>query len=158
MPIKWNSAQKSKACEEILARVRGGMSLSAACDGDDWIAPRQTFEHWCDSDVALMGEYERAREARAELLFEQCLDIADQYEQAEEKLEGGTDHINRARLRIDTRKWMLGKMQPKKYGEKLAIGGADDLPPIQHEVSAADILGARLDAIAGRTTGDAKSE
>ena len=158
MPIKWTDEQKAKACEEILARVRSGLSLRAACDGDDWMPAEATFRLWCDSDADLSAQYTSAREARAELLFEQCLDIADQYEQAEEKLEGGTDHINRARLRIDTRKWMLGKMQPKKYGDKLAIGGADDLPPIQHEVSAADILGARLDAIAGRTTGDPKPE
>jgi hypothetical protein len=32
-----------------------------------------------------------------------------------------TEHIQRSKLRIDTRKWNLSKMQPKKYGEKLDL-------------------------------------
>ena len=31
------------------------------------------------------------------------------------------DVIQRDRLRVDARKWMLGKMQPKKYGDKLDV-------------------------------------
>ena len=41
------------------------------------------------------------------------------------------DMVERARLQIDARKWLAGKMAPKKYGEKLALGGADDLPAIK---------------------------
>ena len=31
------------------------------------------------------------------------------------------EHIQRARLRVDTRKWMLSKMLPKLYGDKLDV-------------------------------------
>ena len=31
------------------------------------------------------------------------------------------EFINRSKVRIDARKWMLGKMQPKKYGDKLDV-------------------------------------
>lgn len=41
--------------------------------------------------------------------------------------------VARNRLRIDTRKWIMSKMAPKKYSDKIAIGGASDLPPIQVE-------------------------
>jgi hypothetical protein len=34
-------------------------------------------------------------------------------------------------MRIDARKWMAGKMRPKKYGDKIQVGGADDLPPVR---------------------------
>lgn len=122
MAREWTPEQKAKACEEILAAVRGGSSLLAACkNGDDWTPTESTFRDWCKADPDLAANYASAREDRAEVIFEECLDIADQYEQAVEKLEGGTDHINRARLRIDTRKWMLGKMSPRKYGDKLDL-------------------------------------
>jgi hypothetical protein len=137
--------------EEIFQRVADGKSIRAALE-DDWLPGWTTVNKRLASDPEFAARYARAREAQADKLFDECLEIADQYEQAEEKLEGGTDHINRARLRIDTRKWMAGKLRPKVYGDKVAIGGADDLPPIQTEdVSAKALLKAHLDAIASRT-------
>lgn len=126
MPIKWTDEQKAKACEEILARVRGGMSLSKACIGDDWTPARQTFELWCRQDPDLDSEYTRAREARADAIFEECLDISDR-QGADVVTVDGVDVIDhnviaRNKLMIDTRRWMLGKMQPKKYGDKLDVG------------------------------------
>ncbi|MEU6504669.1 hypothetical protein ABZ895_34575, partial [Streptomyces californicus] len=29
------------------------------------------------------------------------------------------EHVQRSRLRIDTRKWYLSKIMPKKYGERI---------------------------------------
>ena len=43
------------------------------------------------------------------------------------------DHIARSRLRVDARKWLLSKMLPKVYGDKVALGGDADAPPIQHQ-------------------------
>jgi hypothetical protein len=37
------------------------------------------------------------------------------------------DHIQRAKLRVETRKWMLGKMAPKKYGDKQQIEHSGNL-------------------------------
>jgi len=38
--------------------------------------------------------------------------------------------VARDRLRVDTRKWLLSKALPKIYGDKLALGGDQDAPPI----------------------------
>lgn len=130
MAPHWTPEQKARACEEILAQVRKGKSLSAVCapSRDDWIPPRQTFEDWCEADPQLSGEYARAREQRAEVIFEECLAIADSQEGDVIVADDGTEQVNhdaiaRAKLRIDTRKWMLGKMQPKVYGDKLELDG-----------------------------------
>jgi hypothetical protein len=40
------------------------------------------------------------------------------------------EHLQRSRLRVDTRKWLLSKALPKVYGDKLALGGDEDAPPI----------------------------
>jgi hypothetical protein len=54
------------------------------------------------------------------------------------------ENIRRAQLRIDARKWMAGKLRPKKYGEKLDIDGT-----LTHE--AGDSIKALMDAVNGRT-------
>jgi hypothetical protein len=40
------------------------------------------------------------------------------------------EHINRSRLRVDTRKWYLSKLAPKRYGEKVDVnvGGQSENP------------------------------
>lgn len=88
------------------------------------------------------NEYARACEARADIYFDQILEIADTPLKATTKetttkmykgkpvnevvvKEG--DAIDHRRLQIDARKWMLGKMNPKKYGNQVQInGGIDD--------------------------------
>jgi hypothetical protein len=77
-------------------------------------------------------QYAHARECQADFYAEQIVDIADGKDKLE-VTEGEPvlvrDH-NRDRLRIDARKWFASKLAPKKYGDKVAVGGADDLPPI----------------------------
>jgi hypothetical protein len=36
--------------------------------------------------------------------------------------------VQRARLQVDTRKWLLSKLAPKKYGERLELTGDPDRP------------------------------
>lgn len=133
MSRDWTPEQKAKACAEILAQIAEGLSLRAVCrKGDDWTPTESTFRDWCGEDADLAAQYIRAREDRAELIFEQCLIIADSQEGDVVIVDGveqaNHDAIARAKLKIDTRKWMLGKMQPKKYGEKLELSGNAESP------------------------------
>ena len=85
-----------------------------------------TVLRWVGEDDALKEQYARAMETRADAIFEELLDIADdgQNDWMEKELRDGAvievpnhEHITRSRLRFDARRWMLGKMQPKKYGD-----------------------------------------
>lgn len=60
-------------------------------------------------------QYARARETQADALFNDILDIVDQAEDPQI-----------ARLRMDARKWMAGKLRPKVYGDKVELGGKVD--------------------------------
>jgi len=135
MNIVLTPEQKAKACYEILAKVDKGQSLRSICEtGDDWIPGESTFRAWCDNDADLFARYARAREVRADVIFEEMLDIADDgtNDWMERKNADGSlgdtilngEHVQRSKLRIDARKWMLSKMNPKKYGDKLELGGA----------------------------------
>lgn len=84
----------------------------------------ETFYKWIDEDEEKAKRYARACEARAENLFEEILEIADEKNADIALSDDGTmfvdgNAIQRSRLQIDARKWMLTKMQPKKYGDKI---------------------------------------
>ena len=110
---------RAEVIEQILALVDDGKSLRQACKEIDF--PRKTFEGWLEADEELSAQYARARENRAEKIFEEILTIADR--PAPTTDSGATDSgdVQHRRLQIDARRWMLGKMSPKKYGDKIDL-------------------------------------
>ena len=81
------------------------------------------FLHRVNADAHLAVQYAKARDAMLEKMADDTLDIADQDPAmtAEGKLDGVS--VAHARLRVDTRKWLLSKLAPKKYGDKLELSG-----------------------------------
>jgi len=102
-----------------------GLSLRKACERVKM--GRDVFDSICDEDEKYKNQYARAREKRADMIFEEILQIADSQGDdmginpitGEEQINHNV--IQRNKLQIDARKWMLGKMQPKKYGDKLDV-------------------------------------
>lgn len=97
---------------------------------------KATVFRWLANKPEFSDQYARAREAQADCLFDDILAIADDgrndsYTDDDGRARTDFDVIARSKLRVDARKWMAGKLRPKVYGDKLAIGGADDLPPIK---------------------------
>ena len=129
------SEYNETVCNYILGQIELGRSVKSICDEDD-MPNRSTFYRWIDNNDELRNKYARAAEARADLLFEGMLDIADNSQKDMITLEDGrevVDHnvIGRDKLRIDTRKWILAKMNPKKYGDSSKVdvtSGGEKLP------------------------------
>jgi hypothetical protein len=113
--------------EEICRRLVSGMSLRAICDADD-MPHRDTVATWAlDITHPFSVHYTRAREIQAELMSDEILEIADESDR-DYKIVGvegdkvvDNEAIQRSRLRVDTRKWYLSKVLPKKYGEKTVV-------------------------------------
>ncbi|MCP4999098.1 MAG: terminase small subunit protein [Hyphomicrobiales bacterium] len=110
--------------DAICGRIANGESLRKVCSDQD-MPSKSTVMKWLvdDDNCPLSDQYTRARESQADTIFDECLDIADEAMNDVTVKEDGTEIVNheniqRARLRIDTRKWMAGKMRPKKYGDK----------------------------------------
>ena len=77
-------------------------------------------------DKEFLNNYARATQDRADVLVEEIIAIADNQENDVYINDAGVEVtnwnvINRARLRVDSRKWIAGKMKPKKYGDKLDV-------------------------------------
>lgn len=84
-----------------------------------------------DTDkIEFFKQYARAKDAQAELMFDELLEIADDGTNdwmEKERRDGSTftvvdqEAIGRSRLRVDTRKWYLSKVLPKKFGDKIDL-------------------------------------
>lgn len=113
--------------DQLCARLASGESLRKICASDDMPGQTTVFRWLADDRYAAFREqYTRAREAQADTIFDECLDIADDGtndwmadKEEDEGFRYNGDAVQRSRLRIDTRKWMAGKLAPKKYGEKV---------------------------------------
>ena len=87
-----------------------------------------TMFAWLKKYPEFLKQYETAKEEQADALAEEMLDIADdgtndwierQGKDGDVSLALNTEHVQRSRLRVDTRKWIASKLKPKKYGEKV---------------------------------------
>jgi hypothetical protein len=87
--------------------------------------PMPTFLSWVKEDQSLADSYARAREILLERMAEDLLMISD--EPVNLTAHGTTDNgaVQKQRLQVDTRKWLLSKLAPKKYGDKIELS-ADD--------------------------------
>lgn len=112
----------------ICGRMADGESLRSICR-DESMPALSTVFLWVSKHSEFSEQYKLAMASRADAMFEEMFDIADDGQNDwMEKLdkEGNSygwtlngEHVQRSRLRIDTRKWALSKMMPKKYGDKL---------------------------------------
>lgn len=97
---------------EICSLLADGKSLRKVCERPG-MPNKATVFRWLAQHDEFRDQYAKATETRADAIFEEMFDIAD--EVAEEAAA-----VGKARLRIDTRKWALARMNPKKYGDKVS--------------------------------------
>lgn len=143
-PLGRPSIYSQELADAICDRLADGKSLRAICLSEDMPSARAVHK-WLETKPDFVQQYARAREAQADCLAEEIIDISDEQVTMikRSKHNGGDDKdgeqevvfdptaVARNRLRVDARKWYASKLAPKKYGDRMAIGGADDMPPIR---------------------------
>ncbi len=74
-----------------------------------------------DDRHGFAAHYTRARDLGLQAMADELLDIADDSEQDFDPVTGkvNQEYYQRSRLRVDTRKWYLSKLAPKRYGDRL---------------------------------------
>ncbi|WFL66384.1 ubiquitin carboxyl-hydrolase [Pantoea sp. X85] len=97
---------------DICSLLANGESLRKVCERPGMPSKTSVFR-WLAEHSEFRDQYAKATETRADAIFEEMFDIADNV--AEEAAA-----VGKARLRIDTRKWALARMNPKKYGDKVS--------------------------------------
>lgn len=119
-------AYKPNEIEDIFNKILLEIELGHAIRNilkEDGMPDSTTFYKWIDLDSEKSKRYARACELRADSIFEDILDIADDSsgdvkinKDGEEYLDN--EFVQRSRLRVEARKWIVSKLNPKKYGDK----------------------------------------
>lgn len=105
----------------ILDQLAAGKSLRSICKGSGMPSATNVRE-WAVKDTDFGARYARARAEGLEHMAEEIVDIAD--DGTNDYQDDGMpdyDHLQRSKLRVDTRKWLLSKLVPKIYGDKQVI-------------------------------------
>ncbi len=111
----------------ICARVADGESLNTICADDDMPHRATVFRWLADERHQYFRDlYAEAKRTMADAMAEDILDIADNGTNDYKTGPDGRkvldfDHIQRSRLRVDTRKWLMAKLMPRKYGDRQAL-------------------------------------
>lgn len=124
-------AYSQEIADAICLAVSEGHSLrnAAASQG----LAHSSFLLWCTERPELADQYARAREAGADLEFEDLHQHSDAEPERDEKGKIDPAWVALQKLRIDTRKWTLARKAPRKYGDKVEQtiqgpnGGAIDI-------------------------------
>jgi len=119
-----------RVCEAISESQIG---IKKLCLENDWMPSATTIKKWVREDAkeyesdkeGFATLYARAKEDQADVIFDEMIDIADDKTEdtitTEFGLQGNSVAVARARLQIDTRKFISAKLKPKKYGDKLDL-------------------------------------
>lgn len=121
------SSYTQERADQLCGMLADGMSLRSVCKIEG-MPDKQTVFRWIRTFPNFLDQYARAKADSADALAEELIDISDDgtndWMEVEAK-NGGVktvlngENIQRSRLRVDTRKWLMSKMQPKKYGDKM---------------------------------------
>lgn len=110
----------ARICKLVATHPYG---LRKLCKMHDWLPNQDTINEWRFDYPEFSGQYTQAKIQQAELLAEDCTDIADNDEHDTMLNKDGyetfnSEYVARSRLRIDTRKWLASKLVPRIYGDK----------------------------------------
>lgn len=133
-PTKYTKELGNLICE----RLSHGESLRNICL-DEGMPDASSVHRWVleGEHEEFYKQYARAREIQAENMFDEILDIADDGSNDFMTVKRGKEEIevedrevtNRSKLRVESRKWYLSKVLPKKFGDKLDLtSGGEKLP------------------------------
>lgn len=100
-----------------------------------------TFFHWISELPEFYEQYKKAKASQMEVMAEEILTLSDTILELKttsetfDSTKGSTiseikvqDNIARAKLMVDTRKWLMAKLMPRKYGDSLELKGNEDQP------------------------------
>lgn len=113
--------------EIICERLVSGESLRAIAR-DPGMPDKTTMLRWLNKHEEFRTHYAQARDLQAEGDFDDMEELA---------ATATPETVQIVKLQIDTRKWVLSRKAPKKYGDKISqeISGPNGSPIQTEEVS-----------------------
>ena len=109
--------------ERVIEDIYRGRSLQSLIQEDPRIISYEDFLRWVKRDPQRYERFKEAQEMRTEFIASEILEIADGIDSIDPT---SSDTVNRDKLRIDTRKWLMSAHNKKRYGEakQIELGGS----------------------------------
>lgn len=118
-PSIYTEAIADRICEELAS----GKSLLSICKDESFPCESAVRAWALDNREGFYAKYARARDIGIEVMADELVEIADTKD-----VMGRYDNVERSKLRVDTRKWLLSKIVPKKYGDRTVLAGDEAAP------------------------------
>ena len=118
-----------ETADEVCRRVSQGEALRRVCD-DDHMPSADTIYRWLADSQPFRDAYARARVAQMQGWADDVIEIADDTtgDWIDRVRPDGTtervvdpETVQRSKLRMDARKWLMAKLAPHVYGDKVAV-------------------------------------
>ena len=124
-----------KIAEEICNRLAEGETLNSVCRDDQMPSPSAVRGWVLDDQQGFSVHYARARELGYQAMADDLVEITDDARNDWMARPGNNtpgyelngEHVQRSRLRVDTRKWLLSKALPKVYGDKVDVNHSGEM-------------------------------
>lgn len=134
--------------DEIIEKLSAGIPLATICQADHLPALR-TVKQWNIDNAEFSARHQIARDDGEDMIAADCLNIADdgRNDFMEGVNQGGTtpgviysaEHVNRSKLRIETRLKLLAVWNRPKYGQHTTLAGSKTDPLIPPASSETDL-------------------
>lgn len=119
--------------ELICSRLAEGRSLRSVCLADDMPDKSSVFT-WFRLHPEFLDQYTRAKEESSEAMYEELADLGEEAIDLSQAVDPKASNavVSAVKLKADNLKWMMSKMKPKKYGDKIdhTTNGKDLPSPI----------------------------
>ena len=130
--------------ERVVEDIYRGRSLQSLIEDDHRAISYEDFLRWVKREPTRHERFKEAQEMRTEFLAGEILEIADGIESVDPT---SNDTVNRDKLRIDTRKWLMSAHNKKRYGEikQVELGGTISITEALAQAQARVIEGEVID-------------
>lgn len=121
------STYSTEMADRICEHLVDGLTVRAISQMEG-MPVRSTIFRWLVAYPEFKEKYDIARQLQAEVMADDMVGIADDgtndyVEQAtargEVKVVTDHENINRSRLRVDARRYLMSKFHPRRYGERV---------------------------------------
>lgn len=132
-PLEYTKEMGDYICEIVSSTGYGLLKITQLYPE---LPDKMTINRWRYRVPAFRAQYALAKVEQADILAEECLEIADDDSKDIKFDKDGnelcnTEFIARARLRVDTRKFLAAKLLPKLYGDKVDEKKTEDKSVIE---------------------------
>jgi Bacteriophage Sf6, terminase small subunit-like len=112
--------------KKFCALVAQGKSVAEVCRRRDQPSEQSVYL-WRSMHAGFAEALARAREAQADKLAKETLELSDKIDADDNSVK-----VQRARLQVDTRKWLASKIAPRHYGDHVEhnIKGGNTFAPM----------------------------